>query len=98
MVRLEGFEPSANSLMVMKMRFELISFHKKCISLYYFIKATALPLSYNRVRQDALLFKFHHNVKDQLLDASLIVIYNLSALLIFSFFKQSSKENKSSIF
>jgi hypothetical protein len=33
-----------------------------------------------------------------LLDASLIVIYNLSALLIFSFFKQSSKENKSSIF
>lgn len=49
-------------------------------------------------KQDALLFKFHSKVKDQLLDASLIVIYNLSALLIFSFFKQSSKENKSSIF
>ena len=63
MVRLEGFEPSANSLMVMKMRFELISFHKKCISLYYFIKATALPLSYNRVKQDALLFKFHYQHK-----------------------------------
>ena len=29
---------------------------------------------------------------------SLIVIYNLSVLLIFSFFNQSSKENKSSIF